>query len=76
VSCVEETKLVVRAVAPRLTCVPGTKLTPVTAMIAGEVLATSEDGETDVIEGVAFSTTKFAAFDAPPPGAGFVTTIR
>jgi hypothetical protein len=36
----------------------------------------TEVGEREVIAGTGFPTEKFAAFDVPPPGGGFVTEMR
>ena len=42
--------------------------------VCAAVAAVAEEGERLAIVGTGLSTMKFIEFEAPPPGAGFVTT--
>jgi hypothetical protein len=57
-------------------CDVATKLLPSTLMrVAGDPFA-REVGERELIWGVGLPTVKLTEFEAPPPGAGFVTTTE
>jgi len=50
------------------------KFVPLLVRVWAAVSAVAEEGERLVIVGAGLLTVKFIEFDAPPPGAGFVTT--
>jgi hypothetical protein len=50
------------------------KFVPLMVSVWAAVSAVAEEGERLVIVGAGLLTVKFIEFDAPPPGAGFVTT--
>jgi hypothetical protein len=50
-----------------------TKLLPLIVRVVAPEPAVTELGEREVMAGTGFATEKFTTFDAPPPGAGFVT---
>ena len=72
VSCVAETKVVVRLLPFQRTVEPATKLVPVTVSVKAVPLAGVDEGESDVSVGTGLVTVNVSAFDVPPPGAGVV----
>jgi hypothetical protein len=74
VTWVGDTKVVVNGVLSRFTRAPDPKPLPVIVTVAGEVPALNEYGEMDITSGTGLSTVRLTEFEAPPPGAGFVTT--
>jgi hypothetical protein len=74
VSWVELMKVRVCAMPLKVTVEFERKPVPVIVKFCGVALAGREAGERDAITGRGFPTVTFTAFDAPPPGAGFVTT--
>ena len=51
-----------------------TKFVPLMVKVCAAEPAAVEVGDSDVMVGTGLFTVKFIEFDAPPPGAGFVTT--
>jgi hypothetical protein len=75
VSCVEETKVVVSAVAFHFTVAPETKFVPVTVKVNCEPPAVAQVGLSPLIVGTALIV-NVCAFDVPPPGVGFTTVTE
>jgi hypothetical protein len=73
VSCVEETNVVVREVAPQRTVEVETKFVPVTVKVNCVPPAVAQLGLIEVIVGTGLLIENVCAFDVPPPGAGFTT---
>lgn len=75
VTCVALTKVVTLLLPPKLTTAPLTKPVPLIVSVkAPEFVATEAGTSGGVITGTGLFTAKLTEFDAPPAGAGFVTT--
>ena len=74
VNCVPVTKVVTLGLAFHCTVEPEAKFVPVTVSVNAAPPAVAELGERLVMVGRGLFTVKVTEFDAPPPGAGLVTT--
>lgn len=72
-SCVALTKVVARALAPKLTNEVETKPVPFTVRVKAAPPALALVGEMVVIVGAGLFTVKLTGLEVPPPGAGLVT---
>ena len=75
VSCVEETNVVVREVAPQRTVEVETKFVPVTVKVNCGPPAVAQVGLIAVVVGTGLLMVNVTAFEVPPPGAGFTMVM-
>jgi len=75
VNCVELRKVAGCATLLYVTVELETKLLPLIVKVCTAALAATELGDSDNMTGTGLFTVKLTELDAPPPGAGFVTTI-
>jgi hypothetical protein len=71
VSCVEETKVVLKGVPAKFTWAPVTKFPPSTVRVKEPT--TIVLGEIEMTNGVGLFTVKFTEAEMPPPGFGLLT---
>jgi hypothetical protein len=76
VSCVEETNVVVSAVAFHFTVEVETKFVPLTVKVNCGLPAVAQVGLIAVVVGTGLLMVNVTAFDVPPPGAGFTTVTE
>lgn len=74
VTCVELTNVVAFAEPLKFTTAPATKPVPFTVSVKAAPPAVALDGDSKVMAGSGLFTAKLTGPEAPPPGAGFVTT--
>jgi hypothetical protein len=73
VSWVLLTKVVVRLEPLKLTDEVLKKPVPLMVRVCAPAPTRTEPGEREVMAGTGLQTEKITTFDAPPPGAGFIT---
>src|SRR5450755_2546094 len=74
VNCVALTKVGVCATALKVTVEAALKPVPLIVRVCAEAPTIADAGASVVIVGAAFVIVKLIVLDAPPPGAGLVTT--
>jgi hypothetical protein len=75
VNCVLLTKVDVRLAPLNCTLAPFTNPVPFTVSVNAPEPAKTLEGDSEESVGTVLLTVKVAAFDVPPPGAGFVTVM-